>query len=207
MSSQNKLFYPFLFLLCFLIFYGLGKYIIFDRSFFNQQNTDRKIEQLPNKEREFGLIFFGCSTCPASNNKKIQTSFKVIIDSLSEYAKNRQVGFTKIGISNERSIEEGLNHLSNYSEFDEISVGNGMANLALQKYTWKYMDEFSLSGATPQIIIVHRIYEKSYNQSDSSNTFFIPKIKEERVLIRKVGQEIIHFSSVDFIENIDEYFQ
>jgi hypothetical protein len=103
-------------------------------------------------EVEVVLIFFGSSTCPASNDSAIPKLFRELKLKISKYANNKRISFQSIGISVDNDMNSGFNFLNKIDDFDEISIGS-VRNLALQKYIQK--NNLTIS---PQILIVVRMY-------------------------------------------------
>lgn len=134
-------------------------------------------------EKEIAFIFYGSSYCPAATDASLPDIIQTLIAETREQAHIAGYGFTTIGISNEVNVEDGLAYLKNMGDFDEIALGNGVANRALQFYAWGSLDD-PLSGATPQIILTKRLYHSSKN---NSSDLIYPSIESETILIRKVG--------------------
>ncbi len=134
-------------------------------------------------EKEIAFIFYGSSYCPAATDTSLPDIIQLLIAETREKARIAGYGFTTIGISNEVNVEDGLAYLKSMGDFDEVALGNGVANRALQFYAWNSFDD-PLSAATPQIIITKRLYHVStLNDRD----LIYPSIESETILIRKVG--------------------
>lgn len=120
--------------------------------------SENRIEQKPQikSDTEIVLVYFGCSTCNAANDDRIAGVLSNLSEQLREAAASKGYAFSFIGTSNEYDLDAGLEYHADIADFDEIAVGNGMKNTALQRYVWDNFDN-PLSGSTPQIIVSKRI--------------------------------------------------
>lgn len=171
------------------LFLSLGVLTSIGMRFYLSQTDSELDEVLPitTNGKEIALIFFGCSTCSAATEDRLQAVLKELTANIREKAKQSGHGFTTIGISNEVNIDQGLSYLKNMANFDEISVGNSMANRAIQFYVWETFDD-PLSGATPQVILTERIYREMTNGIES---VLSKEIESERILLRRIGHDAI----------------
>lgn len=158
-------------------------FFIIHITFYNSCQYELPKEKNPSYfiyENEIALIYIGCSNCSAAMNKEIPNVFKDLVFKLDSLATSNNFGFTTIGISNETNISFGINHLQNIYDFDEISVGNGLANRGFQHYFWKREDTNN-SLFIPQFIITHRTYSKdTVNQIN-------PEIFDELIKFQALG--------------------
>jgi hypothetical protein len=86
-------------------------------------------------------------------------------------------------VSIDWSIQTGLEHLSRFGEFDEISTGRKWYGMGPRRYIWK--DLPGLAG-TPQLLVVHRT-----RQLDPLAGSVEPSFHDERLVVRKVGVDDI----------------
>tara|TARA_R110002124_G_scaffold221839_1_gene387285 strand:- start:9601 stop:10161 length:561 start_codon:yes stop_codon:yes gene_type:complete len=134
-------------------------------------------------EIEISLIYIGCSFCPAANDDEIPIILSNLKSKIENITAANDFSFSFIGISNEHDLETGINYLDGIAQFDEISIGNQMRNIAIQKYVWdNYTSE--LTSSYPQIIVVKRKYE---TENHNNEIFITPDIKSEEIVIRSVG--------------------
>lgn len=187
---MNKKYYSYL--LVFLVA-SLGSFFVSD--YFNSSNSEKTTNISPTKNQkieEIALIFIGCSKCPAANEEKLIEVFSEISNMLQQYALERDLGYLSLGLSNETNVEQGLNYLQDFYNFDEISLGNGMGNNSFQRYIW---DNFTSTkdSATPQVMITKRIYQEGSDQRTSTH----PRIIDEVVLVKKIGLQEIASLRID----------
>lgn len=117
----------------------------------------RTTESLENKERSYKgeliLIYVGSSQCKFSNLDSVSNYVSNVIARIESQARARDLAFRSVGIAVDTDLNEGINHLGNTGDFDQISVGAGWDNHSLRQYVT------DLAGgplATPQMILVER---------------------------------------------------
>jgi hypothetical protein len=132
---------------------------------------------------EIALIYVGCSTCSAATDERITGILENLSDTLEKTALSKGYEFSFIGISNEYNVTNGLEYLTDIASFDEIALGNGMENTAIQHYVWDHFDN-ALSASAPQIIVSRRSYD---TQKTNSGEFILADIISEEILARRVG--------------------
>lgn len=139
----------------------------------------------PKKEHkeELAFIYFGCSTCNFANNKKIIEAISNLKSEFKENFSSSNYSLKFVGTSNETDVYEGIKYLKQFGEFDEISVGNEMSNIVIQKYIWDYY-ETPIMGGTPQILIEKRV--KSII-SQSPVTIYSAQFDSTEIITRVVG--------------------
>ncbi|MTI87396.1 MAG: hypothetical protein FH748_05445 [Balneolaceae bacterium] len=133
---------------------------------------------------ELVLVYIGSSSCVAANDESIPTLFLKLAHKIDSIAVEQNYGFTTIGISSEINIEEGLSHLKKIHNFDEISIGNGLANVGFQNYYWEKINP-QKKLTIPQFIITKREYD--YKSTQGLNESISPKINSEEVIVQTTG--------------------
>lgn len=119
---------------------------------------DRFIPELEKKHiKEYVLIYIGSSRCTYSNDPKIYRAVKDIKYQLSNISKENNAGFHSIGISAELNPNEGIQHLDNFGNFNEIISGAGWNSTGVVNYLQKYSQDY----ATPSIIVTEKVYQDS----------------------------------------------
>jgi|GEM_PF-1811820 len=144
-------------------------------------------KQIQQYEVEIALIFFGSSTCQASNDPSIPGVFEKLKNRLNKYASDNELNFKSIGISIDQNINKGVSYLNKIDTFDEISVGPNR-NIASQEYVYK-----NSIIVSPQILVVVR-----YFNSDKPELKNI--ITSETVVHKAVGAYGIHLTNINFEE-------
>jgi heme/copper-type cytochrome/quinol oxidase subunit 2 len=150
---------------------------------FNSDKSSFKGVIERNSEIELVLVYIGCSVCGAAQHPDLPNTFKKLSKNLETVADSLGYDYLTIGISNEKLIKDGLQHLEKVLDFDEIAIGNGMGNTSVQRYIWDTTDNIYDAGI-PQVLILRRQYElQDQDQKISS------KIEKEEVIIRRLGIE------------------
>ena len=136
-------------------------------------------------------IYIGCSTCSAANDPSISAVLQEYVSKIDSIANVLDIPAYSLGISNEISINEGIEHLASIYTFDEIAIGNGLSNIGLQKYLWGSLKIIS-DPVIPQFLVVIREYASVSN----SYLDFTKRIKNEEVLEKSQGV-------IELYENLD----
>ncbi len=139
--------------------------------------SEASIEAVPRPGRQLVLVYVGSSRCGPSNAPDLPETVGAIATLLRSTALKDSSGFVRIGVAREISARSGLEHLSKFGGFDEISVGQGVLNTASSKYI--SVDHKGVA-ATPQLLVVDRRIGDVLGSVD-------PIAADERVLLRKVG--------------------
>lgn len=139
--------------------------------------SEASIEAVPRPGRQLVLVYVGSSRCGPSNAPDLPGVVGAISALLRSAAREDRLGFVRIGVAREISARSGLEHLSKFGGFDEISVGQGVLNTASAKYI--SVDHKGVA-ATPQLLVVDRRIGEVLGSVD-------PVAADERVLLRKVG--------------------
>lgn len=148
---------------------------------YSKEAISRKI--IFNTNKQIVLVYFGCSTCAAANNPDLIKYYSKIKESIQRRVVEKEINFTTIGISNDYLIQDGLNHLEKFDNFNEVSIGNGMSNSGIQKYIWQ-AEEIITQAATPQILVLFRTYKSTGIGGQYS---VLSEIEKDSMLINVVG--------------------
>lgn len=151
----------------------------------SQINPESDSNLSERKENELVLIYFGDSKCAACNNDALPEQMISINEKLEHLADSLNYGFSRIGMTIDYNLIEGLTHLSKIGVFNEISTGNGNSNHLMSKYVWAKDDNYLLYSKVPQLLLIKR----KYMLDNSSNVTFV--ILEEELLKRSIGIENI----------------
>lgn len=141
----------------------------------NRLYLDKKFED----NIEYSIIYIGSSNCSYCNDPRLKQYVSLAVDSLNARFTTAELNFSSIGISNDKNILDGFNHLIDIHVFDEISTGKNWNNTGLNRYT----DFFTAELATPQVLIVKRIY----NQYQLLDDITYHGIESEEIILRLVG--------------------
>lgn len=136
----------------------------------------------PEKGEELVLIYIGSKFCGFSNKPDLPSIVDGVKREVSNRSEKLNYSFATIGIAQNRKVLDGLEHLSKFSPFDEISTGRGWMNGGLIKYVW---DDIAGNAATPQVLIVRREIDPLREKSDYVS------IGSEKLVIRKIGYRSI----------------
>lgn len=151
------------------------------------KKSEKENDLIINTDEEIVLIYFGCSTCNAAMDKRIPRMLEILSNKLNTEAINKGYRFTFIGTSSEINVRAGYKYLGEIAEFDEISVGNEMRNVTIQRYIWERFDS-PLSASTPQVIITKRKY---YAEKFGEREITSSEISAEEILVRIIGVDNI----------------
>lgn len=171
----------------FTLFYF--RIINFDKIIELTSERDKFIPEIQKQHiREFGFIYVGSSRCTYSNNSEIYEAVKEIKYYLSKKAKEKKVGFHAIGLAAELNSSQGIQHLNNFGNFNEIISGSGWNNIGVLKY----LQEFSQDYATPSILVTERIYSDSSFRYLESEKLLLSVSGQHRILqLQRNGLELI----------------
>ncbi|MTI87295.1 MAG: hypothetical protein FH748_04935 [Balneolaceae bacterium] len=115
---------------------------------------------------EIALVYVGCSTCGPANHPDMPKKINLLFTMVDSIAQANNISFMTIGVSSEQNYKKGLKHLDFiYDRFDEIAIGNGLGNVALQKYIWENFEDHTAVGI-PQVIILSRTYNSTQTQNN-----------------------------------------
>jgi hypothetical protein len=136
-----------------------------------------------NTNKQIVLVYFGCSTCAAANNPDLIKYYSKIKESIQRRVVEKEINFTTIGISNDYLIQDGLNHLEKFDNFNEVAIGNGMSNSGIHKYIW-HAEDIIPQAATPQIQVLFRTYKST---GIGGHYSVLSEIEKDSMLINEVG--------------------
>ena len=134
--------------------------------------------RVANDGAEIALIYIGSSGCAFSNESGLPHRLDRIKVLLQAKAAAQDRSFVTVGIAEDRSVKDGLSHLSKFGYFDEIMTGRGWLNEGIIKYVWKgsYGEP-----ATPQLIVIDRLI------TEASSEHLRYDMRDEEIIVRKVG--------------------
>lgn len=186
---KNKL-YVYLIILLITI---LTPILIYSIIGLNNKNNYQPANNYSITKNSIVSIYIGCSTCPAADAKFLPGLVKAINDSLNIIAHEKGYKLIKIGVAKEENgLDEGINYLNKFDNFDEISVGNNWANLSIEKYIWEIKSSIP---ATPKLVITKRVYQELANgRIDYSN-------KKEKIIANLTGSSEI----IGFYRNLNKF--
>lgn len=188
MNKKNIILGTFLFLIFFLV--GFYEIIPLPKISIKWETPREDKMYTPSYQTVNGkminFIYIGCSTCSAANDKRLPQ----VVDSLKFMVKIKALAhnyfFSTTGISKDWIVEDGIDHLKIFGEFDQIMTGRNWQNEGIFKYVWQ---EFPSVPGVPQILIVKQEIVDTGNQE--RNLYLI---KDERLIMRKLGlNEIIEW--------------
>jgi hypothetical protein len=102
---------------------------------------------------QYVLIYVGSSQCAPSNARYLPGAIKRLHDRIEFEADTLGLGFATVGVAIDRGTRDGIRHLERTADFDEIQVGRGWRDLALQEFVYEHPLG---SPATPQVILVRQ---------------------------------------------------
>jgi len=130
------------------------------------------------------LIYVGASNCRWSNMPELRAAVRSAVTQVSQEAKRMGLAFAAVGVARDWSVRNGLEHLRNIANFDEVVSGDGRYNLGLERYVYGPLGG---EAATPQVVVVER-RARSKNVLDDV---------KEHVLVRYIGlQRIVRWSEL-----------
>lgn len=95
------------------------------------------------------FVYVGHSACGWCNNEDLPPAVKRVKQRLAAYADSSGITFKALAVALDYNLGAGLNHISKFGRFDEVSVGDHLTNvIATDYFTSK-----GLRLATPQIAV------------------------------------------------------
>ncbi|MGD2153917.1 MAG: hypothetical protein PVG79_11675 [Gemmatimonadales bacterium] len=125
------------------------------------------------------MIFIGSSTCGAHRDAGFRAAIATAKRALAERFTGAGRQFASAGVAIDWRIEDGIEFLAEFGEFDEIIVGGNWLNSGAIRYVW---EDFPGSSVVPQVVVARR----SVNVSGSTIA-----VGEEELLARLAGAEQI----------------
>ncbi len=144
----------------------------------NKSNFNYQPNYVATGGRELALIYIGSSGCGYSNAEELPEMVDQLKSLVQNTASVNNIGFLTIGMAKDWKIENGLEHLSKFGEFDEIMTGRSWANEAIIKYVW--YGSFG-EPATPQVLIIDRVLKVTHSHGANY------EIRNEKLLTKQVG--------------------
>lgn len=99
------------------------------------------------------LIYVGSSQCAPSNARYLPGAVQRLQNRIEIEAAARGLAFSAVGVAIDGDTRDGIRHLERTADFDEIQVGQGWRDLALQEFVYAHPLG---SPATPQMILVRQ---------------------------------------------------
>lgn len=134
----------------------------------------------PGESHELVLIYFGSAHCAWAKRPELPRVVDSAKRQLARYAASRGLSFTTIGVALDWSPKEGLEHLAQIGEFDEVSAGSSWSNSIALKFFGKAV--FG-PASTPEIIIL----ERSIGYPNPATGVFNNETTSERFVARYAG--------------------
>lgn len=134
--------------------------------------------------RELVLVFLGSSRCPWTNRPDVVGAVRDAKSNLAKVLADTGIGFATEGVTNDPLVADGIEHLRQFGDFDEISVGRESLNAAVRKYVY---EDLRGPSHTPQLLVIERTITLRGERR---------AIEGERVLLRKIGARRI----LDWVE-------
>lgn len=103
--------------------------------------------------RQIVLVFFGSSTCRASQGPGLRKLIRTAKASVQAQARENGADFITIGVALDWRADRGIEFLEDFGVFDELSSGRSWSNSLALRYLW---GAFPGRGATPQLVVVER---------------------------------------------------
>jgi hypothetical protein len=125
------------------------------------------------------MILIGSSACGAHRNEILRAAVETAKQSLAERYTGEGQQFVSAGVAIDWRVEDGIDFLAAFGEFDEIIVGGNWLNSGAIRYIWR---DFPGESAVPQVVVVKR------SVTVSSATI---SVGEEELLARLAGAEQI----------------
>ncbi|MGD2218386.1 MAG: hypothetical protein PVJ64_16640 [Gemmatimonadales bacterium] len=137
----------------------------------------------PNPDLERGtteqirMILIGSSACGAQRNEDLREAIEAAKRDLAERFTGEGKQFASTGVALDWRIEDGLEFLGAFGEFDEVIVGGNWLNAGAVRYIWR---DFPGASTVPQVVVLKR------SVTVSSSTI---SVGEEELLARLAGTE------------------
>ncbi len=128
---------------------------------------------------ELAFIYIGRSSCAWCRRPETQEAIREAIDSLRQTAARRGWSFATRGISLDRDVRTGTEHLEEVAEFDEVASGGGWLSEGGRSLIW---ESPSASPATPTVVVVALMRERGAADGQP-----VLQVLAERELFRATG--------------------
>jgi hypothetical protein len=187
MNNAKTIFlYVLLFLISFFLFYNENyKKILGFEQDSNASSVYTASDAIESNNTELRFIYLTNSSCNFSSNEDVIYAINSLNDLIEEKANGYGISFSSLIISVDENSYVGIDHISKYDSFDEISTGKGWLNTNVIDL---FEDQTVSFKIVPQILVTVRIFSsKEFNNSKHLISF-----QKEKFLIRKIGKpEII----------------
>jgi hypothetical protein len=155
-------------------------YVLSILLFFFQVNSSLAV-----KEKEILVIYIGSSECSFCNSEENKKHYRLI---KSKIKNKTDIKLKTVGISLDKSIEDGYNFLTSLDDFDEVIIGEKQINTGYLKYV---LENYKGVEIIPQVLIVLKTL------NDENN-----RIEKEELLYRVVGTNKMEIFTL-LLEEID----
>jgi hypothetical protein len=103
--------------------------------------------------QETVLVFIASSTCGASQDKALPGEVRQLRETLRSEAENKGQQFSFVGVALDWSVAKGLEFLSPFGPFDEVTSGRNWMNSGAVSYIVR---DIPGTPAIPQVVVLHR---------------------------------------------------
>ena len=107
----------------------------------------------PTIDHEVAMVFIGSPQCEFSTSAEVRTAVRALKREVVRTAREAEAEVRLVGVSVNSDPTEGVEFLSRFGQFDEITAGGFFANSAAQRYIYGDMPGVA---ATPQIVLIDR---------------------------------------------------
>lgn len=161
-----------------------GGFLLGSRYLAPHKGSDPAADPYRHRAGEIVLVYVGSVSCGHSKDPRVGQAVRSAQEKLRLWARERDLGFSSIGIAAAAESIDGFNHLSEVAEFSERSAGQAWTNLAL---LWLAKTHPEVSLGSPQVILLARRW------SVHDRPVVLPTDSlSERVIVNVVGADAIH---------------
>lgn len=128
---------------------------------------------------ELVVVYVGSTSCKASLEPGFADVVHSINDKVRAAAKRDGKLFSSVGVALDWSTNQGASYLTQFGDFDEISVGRNWLNGSVVNFVWR---DHPGPAATPMIVV----FERDVVMDNEAI-----KVSQERILKRVVGGDEI----------------
>lgn len=145
----------------------------------NDQYRESNIRAALRSGDEIAFVFIASSTCHGVQVDGFPAAIDTIRSFLEKRASDNNLGFTTEAVVLDWVIEQGMEFLTGYRTFDQVSIGRNWLNAGAIKYLWR---DLPGEPTVPQVVVLRR----SVAVGDKAITIGV-----EDVIARKIGAEEI----------------
>lgn len=109
---------------------------------------------------QYIMVFAGSATCGACAHDSLPDAIERLKLRMAALAEARGATFKAVGVSTGWSVDRGVEFLSRFGRFDEISAGGSWSNSILSEFMWR-------NGFVPAVPVV-ALYERIIEEPDES---------------------------------------